>query len=143
MRKSALFATVMYGYCQPRRTLVLLWVGRERQSAFHFDNFSTLQAFDSKADLQQHQQQHMREAKPYKCTHCVKTFANSSYLSQHMRIHLNIKPFGPCQYCGRKVRHLALLLQSHCISLQFTQLSHLQQHLRTHTGEKPYKCKVG
>ncbi|VDM98147.1 unnamed protein product [Thelazia callipaeda] len=68
---------------------------------------------------------HMREAKPYKCTHCIKSFANSSYLSQHMRIHLGIKPFGPCQYCGKK----------------FTQLSHLQQHIRTHTGEKPYKCK--
>ncbi|VDD86418.1 unnamed protein product [Enterobius vermicularis] len=70
-------------------------------------------------------QMHMREAKPYKCTHCIKSFANSSYLSQHMRIHLGIKPFGPCQYCGKK----------------FTQLSHLQQHIRTHTGEKPYKCK--
>ncbi|VDO80027.1 unnamed protein product, partial [Heligmosomoides polygyrus] len=65
------------------------------------------------------------DAKPYKCTQCVKSFANSSYLSQHMRIHLGIKPFGPCQYCGKK----------------FTQLSHLQQHIRTHTGEKPYKCK--
>ncbi|MFH4980979.1 hypothetical protein AB6A40_007688 [Gnathostoma spinigerum] len=68
---------------------------------------------------------HVREAKPYKCTQCIKSFANSSYLSQHMRIHLGIKPFGPCQYCGKK----------------FTQLSHLQQHIRTHTGEKPYKCK--
>uniref|UniRef100_A0A914WXU9 C2H2-type domain-containing protein n=1 Tax=Plectus sambesii TaxID=2011161 RepID=A0A914WXU9_9BILA len=86
---------------------------------------STLQAFDSKAELHVHTQMHMREAKPYKCTHCVKSFANSSYLSQHMRIHLGIKPFGPCQYCGKK----------------FTQLSHLQQHIRTHTGEKPYKCK--
>ncbi|XP_003373621.1 zinc finger protein [Trichinella spiralis] len=81
--------------------------------------------FDSKTELQIHTQVHMREAKPYKCSHCPKSFANSSYLSQHMRIHLGLKPFGPCQYCGRK----------------FTQLSHLQQHLRTHTGEKPYKCR--
>lgn len=62
-----------------------------------------LQTFDSKAELHVHTQMHMREAKPYKCTHCVKSFANSSYLSQHMRIHLGIKPFGPCQYCGKKV----------------------------------------
>jgi hypothetical protein len=69
----------------------------------------------------------MREPKPYKCPHCVKSFANNSYLTQHMRIHLGLKPFGPCQFCGKK----------------FTQLSHLQQHIRTHTGEKPYKCKFG
>lgn len=67
----------------------------------------------------------MREPKPFKCPHCVKSFANNSYLSQHMRIHLGIRAFGPCQFCGKK----------------FTQLSHLQQHIRTHTGEKPYKCK--
>uniref|UniRef100_A0A1I7XTA0 C2H2-type domain-containing protein n=1 Tax=Heterorhabditis bacteriophora TaxID=37862 RepID=A0A1I7XTA0_HETBA len=91
--------------------------------------------FDAKPDVGQLQSQmQMREAKPYKCTQCVKSFANSSYLSQHMRIHLGIKPFGPCQYCGKKV----LLLV--CFNV-FTQLSHLQQHIRTHTGEKPYKCK--
>jgi zinc finger protein 362/384 len=66
----------------------------------------------------------MREAKPYKCTQCSKAFANSSYLSQHTRIHLGIKPYR-CEICQRK----------------FTQLSHLQQHIRTHTGDKPYKCR--
>ncbi|TMS35097.1 hypothetical protein L596_002564 [Steinernema carpocapsae] len=80
--------------------------------------------FDTKSDLTT-PGMHMREPKPYKCSHCVKSFANSSYLAQHMRIHLGIKPFGPCTYCGKK----------------FTQLSHLQQHIRTHTGEKPYRCK--
>nr|CAH7712784.1 unnamed protein product [Callosobruchus chinensis] len=63
----------------------------------------------------------MREAKPYKCSQCCKAFANSSYLSQHTRIHLGIKPYR-CEICQRK----------------FTQLSHLQQHIRTHTGDKPY-----
>lgn len=66
----------------------------------------------------------MREVKPYKCSQCSKTFANSSYLSQHTRIHLGIKPYR-CEICQRK----------------FTQLSHLQQHIRTHTGDKPYKCR--
>ena len=58
--------------------------------------------FESKPDVGSLQMQ-MREAKPYKCTQCIKSFANSSYLSQHMRIHLGIKPFGPCQFCGKKV----------------------------------------
>lgn len=80
--------------------------------------------FNSKADLQLHTQIHMREAKPYKCAQCNKAFANSSYLSQHTRIHLGIKPY-KCEICQRK----------------FTQLSHLQQHIRTHTGDKPYKCR--
>uniref|UniRef100_A0A8D8VN27 Zinc finger protein rotund n=1 Tax=Cacopsylla melanoneura TaxID=428564 RepID=A0A8D8VN27_9HEMI len=80
--------------------------------------------FGSKSELQLHSQLHMREVKPYKCTQCNKTFANSSYLSQHTRIHLGIKPYR-CEICQRK----------------FTQLSHLQQHIRTHTGDKPYKCR--
>ncbi|GMT14054.1 hypothetical protein PFISCL1PPCAC_5351, partial [Pristionchus fissidentatus] len=96
--------------------------GERRQNS----NLDFLQGFDTKPDLHAIQSQmQMRESKPYKCTQCIKSFANSSYLSQHMRIHLGIKPFGPCQYCGKK----------------FTQLSHLQQHIRTHTGEKPYRCK--
>lgn len=86
--------------------------------------FLCLQIFGSKADLQLHTQLHMREAKPYKCSQCSKAFANSSYLSQHTRIHLGIKPYR-CEICQRK----------------FTQLSHLQQHIRTHTGDKPYKCR--
>ena len=89
------------------------------------NKLSPPQVFASKADLQLHTQVHMREPKPYKCSQCSKSFANSSYLSQHMRIHLGIKPYR-CEICQRK----------------FTQLSHLQQHIRTHTGDKPYKCRV-
>ncbi|EAT32360.1 AAEL015495-PA [Aedes aegypti] len=92
---------------------------------FQFDGVGENGAiFTSKADLQLHTQIHMREAKPYKCSQCNKAFANSSYLSQHTRIHLGIKPYR-CEICQRK----------------FTQLSHLQQHIRTHTGDKPYKCR--
>uniref|UniRef100_A0A182MNG3 C2H2-type domain-containing protein n=1 Tax=Anopheles culicifacies TaxID=139723 RepID=A0A182MNG3_9DIPT len=81
--------------------------------------------FSAKANLELHGGSlQMRETKPYKCTQCTKSFANSSYLSQHTRIHLGIKPYR-CEICQRK----------------FTQLSHLQQHIRTHTGDKPYKCR--
>ncbi|CAH1773138.1 unnamed protein product [Owenia fusiformis] len=83
------------------------------------------QMFDTKADMMLHSQHvHKQDPRPYKCQTCTKSFANSSYLSQHNRIHLGIKPYG-CRICDRK----------------FTQLSHMQQHLRTHTGEKPYKCQ--
>ena len=58
------------------------------------------------------------------CSQCSRTFANSTTLSQHTRIHLGIKPYR-CEICQRK----------------FTQLSHVQQHIRTHTGDKPYKCR--
>ncbi len=87
--------------------------------------FCLLQIFDSKSDLLVHSQHvHKQDPKPYKCPTCNKCFANSSYLSQHNRIHAGIKPY-KCQICERK----------------FTQLCHLQQHMRTHTGEKPYKCQ--
>ncbi|XP_051948778.1 zinc finger protein 384-like isoform X5 [Xyrauchen texanus] len=63
------------------------------------------------------------EGKPHKCPHCSKSFANSSYLSQHIRIHSGAKPY-TCSFCQKT----------------FRQLSHLQQHNRIHTGDRPYKC---
>ena len=53
------------------------------------------------------------ESKPHKCPHCTKSFANSSYLAQHMRIHTGVKPYS-CSFCQKN----------------FRQLSHLQQHNR-------------
>lgn len=85
------------------------------------------QVCENKSELLVHSQQvHRQEAKPHKCSVCQKGFANSSYLSQHQRIHAGLKPH-KCVVCGRA----------------FTQLCHLQQHLRTHTGEKPYRCRHG
>eukprot|EP00063_Salmo_salar_P081624 XP_014056459.1 PREDICTED: zinc finger protein 384-like isoform X7 [Salmo salar] len=63
------------------------------------------------------------ESKPHKCPHCTKSFANSSYLAQHIRIHTGVKPY-TCSFCQKS----------------FRQLSHLQQHNRIHTGDRPYKC---
>lgn len=82
------------------------------------------QIFTTKSDMLIHSQQiHKQDPEPYRCPTCQRCFANSSYLSQHNRIHAGIRPY-KCEICERK----------------FTQLSHLQQHIRTHTGEKPYKC---
>lgn len=61
----------------------------------------------------------------FRCPQCQKCFANSSYLSQHNRIHAGIKPY-KCEICERK----------------FTQLSHLQQHIRTHTGNELKDCSL-
>ena len=100
-----------------------------KEKMFHKIPISVLllpfQIFDNKSDLLVHSQTvHKADPKPYRCPTCQKCFANSSYLSQHARIHAGIKPY-KCQICERR----------------FTQLCHLQQHIRTHTGEKPYKCQ--
>ncbi|KAK7147521.1 hypothetical protein R3I94_010140 [Phoxinus phoxinus] len=93
------------------------------------------------------------ESKPHKCPHCSKSFANTSYLAQHIRIHTGVKPY-TCNYCQKTFRQLSHLQQHHrihtgdrpykCTHLgcekSFTQLSNLQSHRRQHNKDKPYKC---
>ncbi|XP_043117448.1 zinc finger protein 384b isoform X4 [Puntigrus tetrazona] len=93
------------------------------------------------------------ESKPHKCPHCTKSFANTSYLAQHVRIHTGVKPY-TCSYCQKTFRQLSHLQQHHRIHTgdrpykcshpgcekSFTQLSNLQSHRRQHNKDKPYKC---
>ncbi|XP_054832549.1 zinc finger protein 420-like [Eublepharis macularius] len=61
--------------------------------------------------------------KPYKCSHCGKSFCRQSHLFHHHRVHTGEKPYR-CSYCGKN----------------FREHSHLTKHERLHTGERPYKC---
>ncbi|XP_076847373.1 zinc finger protein 384b isoform X3 [Brachyhypopomus gauderio] len=93
------------------------------------------------------------ESKPHKCPHCSKSFANTSYLAQHVRIHTGVKPY-TCTFCQKSFRQLSHLQQHHRIHTgdrpykcghpgcekSFTQLSNLQSHRRQHNKDKPYKC---
>ncbi|XP_058059467.1 zinc finger protein 629-like [Anopheles bellator] len=69
-----------------------------------------------------------RNARPrtrYKCDECNYTFARSSNLVDHKRLHMNVKLFS-CDYCDKS----------------FVQVGNLKTHMRTHTCEKPYVCPL-
>ncbi|VDI52625.1 Hypothetical predicted protein [Mytilus galloprovincialis] len=80
------------------------------------------QVFNTKSDMLIHSQQlHRQETKPYRCPQCQKCFANSSYLSQHNRIHAETKHLKThiCHLCGKS----------------YTQETYLTRHMGKHAQD--------
>jgi KRAB domain-containing zinc finger protein len=60
--------------------------------------------------------------KPFNCTLCDKSFAQSHHLEWHMRVHTGENPYN-CTLCDKS----------------FAQRNHLKQHMRIHTASLIHK----
>ena len=59
----------------------------------------------------------------HECPICKKVFQKKQYMTAHMIIHSDSRPFN-CQVCGNS----------------FKQKAHLQKHMKIHTGERNHVC---
>ena len=80
------------------------------------------ESFAYSSHLKEHKRIHGGE-KHFQCSKCDKAFSASSHLVQHKRVHSGKRPY-QCNECDKA----------------FTQSSGLEQHKRIHSGEKPFQC---
>ncbi|XP_077284331.1 uncharacterized protein LOC143909926 isoform X2 [Arctopsyche grandis] len=76
----------------------------------------------SYTDLRAHLRTHSDE-RPYKCSHCLKTFKQHSNLKYHLTTHTGERKF-VCLVCNKKFKTNEIL----------------KEHTNIHTGDRPYKC---
>lgn len=74
--------------------------------------------------LKDHMRKHL-ELRPFKCSYCSKSFYQNGAKTAHEKIHTDVRPY-PCEVCGQR----------------FRQRQGMTSHMRLHTGEKPYECEV-
>ncbi|XP_042218458.1 zinc finger protein OZF-like isoform X2 [Homarus americanus] len=84
------------------------------------------------------------------CTECGRVFAYQSYLTDHMKTHIDEKPskthidgnvkntmIQPSQGCQVSVR---LIHPCNACGKTFSHRSNLMQHMKVHTPDRPYSC---
>ncbi|XP_035376172.1 zinc finger and BTB domain-containing protein 40 isoform X1 [Electrophorus electricus] len=110
-------------------------------------------AFKQASGLLYHRRTEHLEERPFACVECGATFAASSSLKNHARLHTGEKPYH-CKHCDMsfavaaalsyhtKKKHAEGKMYScqYCSST-FAQSIELTRHVRTHTGDKPYVCR--
>ncbi|XP_070542021.1 zinc finger protein 391-like [Ptychodera flava] len=81
--------------------------------------------FETKVQLDRHEQDYHHEDRPFICAECGETFKKLGNLKSHQKVHSGLKPYR-CDVCGR----------------MFARSSHLKGHRYTHEKESPYKCQI-
>lgn len=112
-------------------------------------------AYNTAADLAQHQRIHEKQRDPYKCNDCGMLFQIRSKYNTHMRIHQTSVTKGPkeCPICNKtfvclashnRIVHLGLRsYECHDCGKSFGKKSGLDRHVLTvHQKVKGYKCEV-